>query len=61
MSATEITAAFTTALLALPLGPIETAALQSLIDPNPQDFYLDAGFIAQFASALALLPEFQLN
>lgn len=60
MTASQITAALTIALLALPLGPIETATLQSLIDPNPQDFYLDPGFIANFASVLAQLPEYQL-
>jgi uncharacterized protein (DUF1800 family) len=48
-------------VLALPLGPIESEELLLAIDPNAQDFYLEAAPITAFTGIMANLPEFQLT
>ena len=57
----DLAIALENVVLASPLGPIESGALLLAIDPNSQDFYLEAAPITAFASVMSNLPEFQLT
>ncbi len=63
MSSEELANAITDFVLAFDLGPIESAMLNELLNPQKLDqaaFYLDNGFVSKFAQGIVTLPEFQL-